>query len=369
MQSVWQGRETLNQTNCHQFELPEELIATHPPPQRGESRLLVVDRASGTMTDHHFSELPRQLRRHDLLVVNNSKVQACRVTLHDNRGREVEALLLPSPDTGAAAKESVGSDDHASSALPVSTWAVLAKRLHAQQRLFLGQIPVLVGAALGDGLRLLQVAASKAQVEEYFARQGSMPLPPYILKRRQHKEWQGDRDRYQTIFANRLGSVAAPTAGLHFSEAVLSDLSEVGVKTAELTLHIGRATFAPIRCKDYRQHQMGQEWYQLPTSLVAELAACRHQGGRVVAVGTTVVRALESARRYQRLAGWTDLFLYPGNPPGSVDALLTNFHLPGSSLLLLVMAFAGEALVREVYQHAIAKRYRFYSYGDAMLIV
>jgi S-adenosylmethionine:tRNA ribosyltransferase-isomerase len=217
-----------------------------------------------------------------------------------------------------------------------------------------------------------QQKLSTEKVRESFERYGKMPLPPYILKQRQEKkstkEWPEDRQRYQNIFADpqNLGSVAAPTAGLHFTEEILQQLQQKQIRFEKLTLHVGRATFQPIQVKDYRQHRMGQEWFSIPQNLWQEVC---QQRTRVFAVGTTTVRALESAKQLQQPSGVSELFIYPGYQISTINGLLTNFHLPDSTLILLVMAFVGEELTRKAYAEAVAQKYRFFSYGDAMLIL
>jgi len=334
-----------------EFELPGELIAQQPLDKRSASRLLVLDRDAGRVADHRFAELDRLLVPGDLLVFNNTRVIAARVYAQKASGGRVELLVerIVDPDTalaqlGANRKPAPGSVLHESR---TGAGIEVVERVDEFWRLRLA-------SDAGGWLELLE-------------RAGHMPLPPYI----QRPDEASDRERYQTIYAERPGAVAAPTAGLHFDAELFERLDARGIERAFLTLHIGAGTFQPVRVDNVEDHQMHPEWLDVDAALIEKIAATRARGGRVIAVGTTVVRALETAAaegRLKPLAGDSRLFIYPGFRFNVVDALITNFHLPGSSLVLLVAAFAGRDNILAAYRHAIEQRYRFFSYGDAMLI-
>lgn len=335
------------------YDLPEELIAQEPVARREDSRLLVVERENGALHDARFSDLGNWLRAGDALVVNETRVRAARMHLIRGTGARIEMLFVRPESDG--------------------TWRVLARparKAGVGERLETtdGSFAVEVVREGEEGERFVRVVAG--DIGEAFQRHGEMPLPPYV-----HREpVAADRERYQTVYARTEGAVAAPTAGLHFSEALLGDLSEAGVRRISLLLHVGPGTFRPVTAADPREHRMDEEYFELADAVAEELRAVREAGGRLVAVGTTSVRALESACDANRgelgaATGLTRKFIYPPYEFRAVDALLTNFHLPRTSLLLLVAAFAGQELLREAYEHAIEQRYRFYSYGDAMLVV
>lgn len=331
------------------FELPDELIASMPLPERTASRLLVIDSATGACQDHRFDALLELLRCGDLLVVNDTRVIPARLYGAKESGGRVEVLL-----------ERL-LDEHSALAHVRSS-----KAPRPGTRLWLEEVlPVLVLGRRADFYRLLfETAEPLLQLLE---RYGHVPLPPYL----QRADTPADRERYQTVFAAQPGAVAAPTAGLHFDQALLRRLAQKGVAQAQVTLHVGAGTFQPLRTQWVEQHRMHTEYLVVDSTVCARVAQTRARGGRVVAVGTTVVRALETAARsgvLQPYRGETDLFIYPGYRFRTVDALITNFHLPGSSLLMLVCAFAGRERVLNAYRHAVAGRYRFYSYGDAMFI-
>jgi S-adenosylmethionine:tRNA ribosyltransferase-isomerase len=327
------------------------LIAQEPLPERDSSRLLRVP----GLSHHEFRDLPRLLNPGDLLVVNNSRVFPARLFGKTGRGASVELLLLRPLELGH--------------------WEVLARparRLDRGTRIELGggSIHAKVIGCLGYGKRTVAFF-SEGDFFEMIEKNGQTPLPPYIQRAGTELEAR-DRERYQTVYARERGSVAAPTAGLHFTPRVLRVLSERGVGVAEVTLHVGYGTFQPMRTDSVEEHQMDSERFTIPTETVQALERTRARGGKVIAVGTTTVRTLESAadERGAVTAGSseTDLFIYPGFRFRVVDALLTNFHLPKSSLFLLVSAFGGKDVMRGAYQEAIRERYRFYSYGDCMLI-
>ena len=329
------------------YELPDELIAHHPSPERTGSRLLQVP-PEGPMTDGHFRDLPGLLQAGDLLVMNDTRVIKARLNGHKrDSGGIVEALI-----------ERITSEHEALAQIRAS------KTPRPGTVLCLGQALATVQSREGEFHRL-RFEEPVAQVLE---REGRLPLPPYIARDPQAP----DESRYQTVYARHAGAVAAPTAGLHFDEALLAQVQALGVGTAFVTLHVGAGTFQPVRHDDLSLHQMHTEHYEIPAATVLAIARTRAAGGRVIAVGTTSMRALESGadETGQLAAGaaHTALFITPGYRFRVVDALITNFHLPRSTLLMLVSAFAGAPRIREVYAHAIAARYRFFSYGDAMLL-
>ena len=345
------------------FELPEELIAQHPLGRRDASRMLVVSRAGGSWRDGSFAEFASELREGDAVVVNNTRVFPARlVGRREPTGGRVELLLV-----------------RRRADLEGETWEVLAKparRLEAGAvaKFGDGRLAAETLAATEDGAgRVVRFHADgdfEALLEEF----GRMPLPPYI--RRDSEDLaaaEEDRARYQTVYASAPGAIAAPTAGLHFTPQVFETLRARGVRTSEVTLHVGYGTFAPVRADDLSGHRVAAERFEVSGRAAEEINRTKEAGGRVVAVGTTTVRALESAAdeggRVRAGRGETGLTITPGYRFRAVDAMLTNFHLPRSSLLVLVSAFAGRGLVLGAYRHAVAARYRFYSYGDCMLIV
>jgi len=337
------------------YELPEELIAQSPAAERSASRLLVLDRGNG-VSDRGFNDLPDLLKAGDLLVMNDTRVFPAR--LHGNRadtGGRVEVFLLGQRDEGR--------------------WKALlrpGRQCRAGIRIDLPEgLTVQVEEPLGNGRALIGISSPGEDVESLLLKAGEIPLPPYI-RRGPSSE---DEERYQTIYATNPGAVAAPTAGLHFDRGVMDALEERGVRTAFLTLHVGPGTFQPLRRERLDENRLDPERFSVPADTLKAVSSTRRRGGRVVAVGTTTTRVLETLAvrgwpqpESEGLAGETDLFIYPPFEFGAVDALLTNFHLPESSLLGLVAAFAGLQRTMEAYRHAVAEEYRFYSYGDAMLI-
>ena len=339
------------------YELPAGLIAQHPSARREDARLLVLDRSSGERTDSRFASLGRWLRTGDTLVVNETRVRPARLMLKRETGGRVE-LLFVRPAAGE------GRAEH---------WQVLARpakhaRIGARLAAPDGALEVEVVAAGDHGERTVRVVAGA--LESVLRSQGEIPLPPYIHRRPTAE----DAERYQTVYARIEGAVAAPTAGLHFSQALLAELERGGIRHVPVTLHVGPGTFRPITAEDPREHRMEEEWFEVGEATAAELSATRARGGRIVAVGTTTVRALESmadahAGGIGAAHGWTRKYIVPPHEFRAVDGLITNFHLPRTTLLLLVAAFAGEGSLREAYAHAVRERYRFYSYGDAMAIL
>ena len=336
------------------YELPSDRIAQTPAAARDASRLLLIDRARGALADHVFAELPDLLRRGDCLVVNDSRVIPARVLARDAAGRPVEVLFV----------EGEGE----------RRWRALVRpgrRCRQGAELIAGADGTgrlrVVGVG-DDGSRVLERV--DGSIADLLERYGLPPLPPYIA--RHAAPAPEDRDRYQTVYAKPPGSVAAPTAGLHFTEAVLERVRARGIEVHALTLHVGPATFRPIRTNVVERHRLAAERVRVPEAVARAVNQARHEGRRVVAVGTTTTRALEGAAlrggEVEPLDGPVDLYITPGHRFRVVDALLTNFHLPRSSLLVLVSAFAGRELIVKAYQHAIRSEYRFYSYGDATLI-
>ncbi len=332
--------------NFH-YELPEELVAQHPTARRRDSRLLHLDGASGSVQDRQFVDLPQLLRAGDLLVFNDTRVVPARLHGHKDTGGRVEILLERVIEGGRVAVQLRSSKPPATGSqiqLPDGTRLTVAGR--------------------ADEFWLLDFQEEPGAV---FERCGAMPLPPYMKRAAD----DSDRDRYQTVYAREPGAVAAPTAGLHFDAELLAACGQAGVASAHVTLHVGAGTFQPVRADDVRDHRMHAERAVVPGSVCDAVSACRARGGRVVAVGTTAVRALEAAAEAGALApyaGDTRIFITPGYRFRVVDALVTNFHLPESTLLMLVSAFAGREKVLAAYRHAVERRYRFFSYGDAMFV-
>ncbi|MEZ5594287.1 MAG: tRNA preQ1(34) S-adenosylmethionine ribosyltransferase-isomerase QueA [Gammaproteobacteria bacterium] len=331
------------------FELPSELIAQTPPARRGDSRLLLMDRTTGTLQDRLFADLMQVLRPGDLLILNNTKVIPARLFGTKTSGGQVEILL-----------ERLLDDNHLLAHVRASRSPKPGSRLHLHN----GPDCEVLGRQ-GELFELrLDTAEPILKVLEHC---GQMPLPPYIKRAPQ----ANDAERYQTVFADLAGAVAAPTAGLHFTTELLQTLARQGVAHDFITLHVGAGTFQPVRVEQIKQHHMHSEWAHVDARICEKIALARQSGGRVIAVGTTVVRSLETASSSGELKpfqGETRIFIYPGYRFHTVDALLTNFHLPESTLLMLVAAFAGYENTMAAYRHAVANRYRFFSYGDAMLI-
>lgn len=329
------------------YDLPPELVAQFPTVERGAGRLLHLDGLTGLFGDYHFQDLPGFLREHDLMVFNDTRVIKARLLGVKDSGGKVEALV-----------ERVLTSCRALAMLRAS---------HAPgpgQVLRFGDVVEAKVVERQGGFFVLEF---QRDVLEVLAQHGEMPLPPYIVR----KPGGEDELRYQTVYARAPGAVAAPTAGLHFDQPMLRRLAEAGVKSAFVTLHVGAGTFQPVRVDDLDQHEMHSEHYWVPDATVDAVAETRRRGGRVLAVGTTSLRALESAAQSGSLVAEereTRLFVRPGYRFRLVDCLLTNFHLPRSTLLMLVSAFAGSENIRRAYLHAVQSRYRFFSYGDAMFI-
>jgi len=337
-----------------EYELPPHLIAQEPCEPRDEARLLVLRRREQSLEHCRFHELPELLQRGDLLVLNDTRVLPARLLGRRARtGGKWEGLFLRTLDDGC--------------------WEMMCQtrgRLAEGETVEVEPRPLTLAlVARLPGGRWRVKPGMSGDVAELLGRFGQVPLPPYIRKGWARAE---DRERYQTVYARRHGAVAAPTAGLHFTPRVFDGLRQRDIGWAFVTLHVGPGTFQPIQAEDYTRHPMHSEWAELPAAASQAVHACKRRGGRVVAVGTTSVRVLETAARLGPLTAWsgeTDLFIHPPYEFRVVDALVTNFHLPQTTLLLLVAAFAGVELTRAAYQAAVAAEYRFYSYGDAMLIL
>ena len=332
------------------YEYPPDAVAQHPLPDRSASRLLVLDRASDTVHHRAFNEFPTLLDPGDVLVLNTSRVIPARLKGVRENGREAEVLLVhPEPDGQWLAMVHPGG------------------KLKVGRTIRFGDDAVAhVVDVLRGGLRRIEFSGT-VDVPSLMRHYGSVPLPPYIAR----PVVPSDRDRYQTVYADADGSVAAPTAGLHFTAALLDRISERGIEIAETVLHVGPGTFKPIDTDDPARHTMHAEWYAVSEASARRVNAAKAQGHRVWAVGTTVARTLETVAAEDTVhagTGWTDLFIHPPYHFRIVDALLTNFHLPRSTLLMLVAAFAGYERAMAAYREAIRERYRLFSYGDAMAI-
>jgi len=337
----------MQRTDFH-FDLPEALIAQQPAAERAGSRLLALDGASGELSDLRFPDLLELLRPGDLLVFNDTRVIPARLFGRKETGGQVEVLV-----ERITGEREVLAHVRASKSPKPGSLLTLEEALEV--------------VVLGRAGALFQLRFG-GPVLELLKQYGRMPLPPYI----EREAGQADSERYQTVYAKKEGAVAAPTAGLHFDEAMLERIRALGAEFAYVTLHVGAGTFQPVRVDDIREHPMHSETIEVPQAVVDAVAATRRRGGRVIAVGTTVVRSLESAARSGELAaysGETNIFIYPGYDFKVIDALVTNFHLPESTLLMLVSAFAGYEHVMAAYRHAVEEGYRFFSYGDAMFLL
>lgn len=329
------------------FSLPENLIAQHPPAERGSSRLLVA--LTSQLADKTFADLPHYIQAGDILVFNNTKVMKARLFGQKESGGKIEALIERIIDSHTAL-----AHIRSSKSPKPNSKLIFEGDIHA------------VMETRHDELFQLRFEHSES-INELLERNGHLPLPPYIERTAD----DSDDARYQTVYAKHQGAVAAPTAGLHFTEAMLETLKQQGVEMAEVTLHVGAGTFQPVRVENIAEHKMHSEWYEVSAQTVAQIAQAKARGNRVWAVGTTSMRALESAARSGKLQagqGDTDIFITPGYHFNVVDCLLTNFHLPKSTLLMLVSAFSGTQHIRQVYTHAVEQQYRFFSYGDAMIL-
>ncbi len=329
------------------FDLPEDLIAQYPSPERTESRLLVLNRQTGACTDHRFFEITDFLEPGDLLVMNNTRVIPARLYARKETGGKLEILI-----------ERLRGKYHALAQIRASKSPKPGTRIHYDRG-----FSATVEQRQADLFLLCFDQPVKAVMEAI----GHIPLPPYIAR----EDTEVDVDRYQTVFAEKEGAVAAPTAGLHFDQALLDKLQEKGIEFGRVTLHVGAGTFQPVRVERVEDHKMHAERIEVSAELCEQVKKTRSLGGRVIALGTTSVRALETAScngEIQPYTGETDIFICPGYTFRCIDALITNFHLPESTLLMLVCAFAGKEKVLKAYRHAVEEKYRFFSYGDAMFI-
>jgi S-adenosylmethionine:tRNA ribosyltransferase-isomerase len=345
------------ETNALYYSLPEEFISQYPSEERDASRLMILNRKSNAWEHRHFNSLPNYFEPGDLLVLNNTKVIPARLVGHKfNTYGKIEVLLTKEITPGcweALVKPSKKA--------PINTQIIFGE----------GDLKGIVTADRGPGKRVIRFFANgsyEAKIKQY----GRVPIPPYI-KRDHHHLLELDEARYQTVYARIEGAVAAPTAGLHFTERLLERIKERGVQILSLTLHIGMGTFRSIKSKVVEEHRVEPEYYKIESETAHIINQAKKEDRRVIAVGTSVSKALETIfgapLQQKPLEGWTDLFIYPGYIFKAIDALVTNFHLPASPPLALVYAFAGQELILNAYQAAIAEKYRFYSYGDAMLII
>ena len=338
-------------TSDFYYELPPRLIAQTPMKDRSASRLLVYDRKTRSIVDGVFTDLIKYLNPGDLLVRNTTRVLPARLYAHrEDTGGKLEILLL----------KRIEGD----------RWECLVKpgkRAKSGLRFVINdELSAVIGETTDAGGRIVQLEYDGI-FEEVLDRAGEMPLPPYITEK------LDDKERYQTVYARENGSAAAPTAGLHFTQSLLDELSSKGVRIADVLLHVGLGTFRPVSVKNVEEHHMHSEYYVVPDSTAEAINACRERGNRVICVGTTSCRTIESVAdeqgRVRAQSGWTDIFIHPGYRFRAVDALITNFHLPESTLLMLVSAMSSTDEMLRVYRHAVEREYRFFSFGDAMLIL
>jgi S-adenosylmethionine:tRNA ribosyltransferase-isomerase len=342
---------SLTKKNSYFYDLPENLIAYEPMKKRSESRLMYLDKSNGQVKHYHFSQLPDLLKAGDLLVLNNTKVIPARLIGKKITGAEVEVFLLNQIDD--------------------TKWECLVKpgrRLKpGSEVIFADNLNCKILDYADDGSRIVEFFW-KGSFWKILEKIGNMPLPPYIKR----KAVEMDKTTYQTVYAETRGSVAAPTAGLHFTKEIFRLLEEKGVQTVEVLLHVGLGTFRPVKEDDIKNHKMHSEYCQISAQTAEKINNAKAEGRRVIAVGTTSTRTLESfAQNGQVQSGskWTDIFIYPGIELQIIDGLITNFHMPESTLLMLISAFAGYENVMNAYKIAVEKKYRFFSYGDSMLIL
>ena len=362
----------------YKYDLPTDQIAQFPAKVRDKSRLFVIDRRDGSMQHMNFTGILDFFQDGDLLVVNDTKVFPARLEGKKATGGKVELFLLEYPDFSNVRKIKKTSDQAVTQniyCLTVKGLLKSSKRPKVGSQLFFS--PAVEGQLLkflADGKAQVELSfniTNDESPEEILKQCGRVPLPPYI--RRDEKDHPNDRERYQTLFADKPGAIAAPTAGLHFSKGLLNELERRNIQIAPITLHVGYGTFAPVRVKDIRQHKIHAEYVEVSTKTAELINQTQKAGNKIWAVGTTTVRTLEYAATQEGLIetkqGWCDLYIYPGYKFKVVNGLITNFHLPGSSLLFLVSALAGRSNILGAYKKAIQLGYRFYSYGDAMLII
>ncbi len=337
----------------YNYQIPEHLIATSPPTVRGEARLLVLDHSSGQIADRVYPDVVEYMEAGDVLVINDTKVIKARLTARKPSGGERELVLVE--------KHGKRDDWHTHK-------VIYRRRLKGGDVLLVGDNELTVKEILGDGMALIESERDLLEIAEEF---GSVPLPPYM-----HREaTKSDIERYQTVFAREAGSVAAPTASLNMTHETLEGLRKKGVTVAYATLHVGLGTFLPIRVDDVKDHRMHKEYFEVPAETIQAIQAAKFGKRKVVALGTTVTRTLEYAHEAilrespQDISGEADIFIYPGYEFKVIDGLLTNFHMPDSTVLMLTAAFAGWDKLRPAYEHAVKENYHFFSYGDSMLII
>ncbi|NPA39120.1 MAG: tRNA preQ1(34) S-adenosylmethionine ribosyltransferase-isomerase QueA [Thermodesulfobacteria bacterium] len=346
------NHEKIFDIDYYDYQLPENLIAYFPPEKREDSKLLVINRKTKELYFHDkFKEIKKYFKKGDLLILNDTKVFPARLKGKKLTGGEVEVLLFKRPE-GRSFK----------------TYALLkGKRLKPGTEILAGEIKIKILEKLEGGRFLIELTSSDKDLKTLIYSYGSAPLPPYIKREPQ----KIDLERYQTVYAKKEGAIAAPTAGFHFDKKLFEELKEIGVEIKYITLHVGYGTFAPIKVKDIREHKIDPEYIEVEEETVEAIKKAKLEGRRIVAVGTTVVRTIEflALKGLKPYKGLCDLYIYPGFEFRLTSAMITNFHLPKSSLLLLVCAFAGRDLIFKAYKSAIEKGYRFYSYGDATFIM
>ncbi len=360
-------RDAIMLTKDFYFDLPPELIAQHPPQVRGQDRLLLLDRATGSILHRQMADLPEFIPSNALMVFNNSRVRRSRVYgIKDSTGRQAEFLFLQpiQPPAGACVPESARC-----------FWKTMVKNAKRQKgghqyQFSDGTLATIVANPADEGTEFRTLAFSSPLTEDWFEANGHIPLPPYIRR----EDTEEDSQRYQNIYATETGSAACPTAGLHFTQEMLDTLDRAGIQRAWVTLHVGLGTFLPVRAERIQDHTMHQETYSVSQETAQAVTQAKQEGRPILAVGTTSVRTLESAwnrqtRQLEPGMGATSIFIYPGYQFKVVDRLFTNFHTPESTLLMLVSAFVGRERILTAYREAVERRYRFFSYGDAMLIL
>lgn len=340
------------QLSDYDYQLPESAIALHPPKVRGATRLLVLDKQSGEVKDSYYRQLDELLQPGDVLVLNNTQVLPARLIATTDEGAERELLLL---------------EKHGKTTNTHHAFVMYRRRLRPGQTLHVDETELRVEEVFDNGTARI---SSQKDLWELAEERGEVPLPPYMHR----SEEPGDRERYQTVFAKEKGSVAAPTASLNLTDDLLDRIKTKGVEVVELTLHVGLGTFMPIRVDDVTKHKMHQEYFEIPDASADVIRKAKVEGRRVIAVGTTVTRTLEYAADsiiggQKDINGEADIFIYPGYEFKIVDALLTNFHAPHSTVLMMAAAFGGWANLKAAYEHALAQNYKFLSYGDSMLII
>ncbi len=336
------------------YNLPEELIADRPPEIRGTTRLLCLDKNSGQLENKLYSELNELLKPSDLLIINNTRVVPARLRAATQDGGKRELLIL---------------EKHGNTDSPNDAYVMYRRKLHAGQKLIVeGSEEITVEETFGNGTARI---SSTKNIWDFIEDKGAIPLPPYM-----HREAdESDKTRYQTVFAKEKGSVAAPTASLNVTDELMAKIRNNGTKIEEITLHVGLGTFMPIRTDNVEEHEMHSEYFEIPSSTVEAIRKTKQQGGKIIALGTTVTRTLEysaekilDSQPFEALAGEANIFIYPGYQFKLVDAMITNFHAPHSTVLMMAAAFAGWDNLKNAYEHAVFEKYQFLSYGDSMFI-